>query len=51
MKGKKRRPGKPQELGRMRAEVDDEYAFEKLRLMAEEVSGRKIMYIEEGVLK
>lgn len=40
-----------QELGRMREEVDDEYAFEKLRLAAEAVSGRKITYIEEGVLK
>ena len=35
----------------MREEVDDEYAFEKLRLAAEAVSGRKITYIEEEVLK
>ncbi len=39
------------QLETMRAEVDDDYAFEKLRLMAEEVSGRKICYIEDGVQK
>lgn len=35
------------QLETMRAEVDDDYAFEKLRLMAEEVSDRKIWYIED----
>ncbi len=39
------------QLETMRAEVDDDYAFEKLRLMAEGVSGRKICYIEDGVQK
>ncbi len=35
------------ELARKRAEVDDEYAFEKLRLRAEEVSGMSIRYYSE----
>ena len=37
------------QLETLRAEVDDDYAYEKLRLMAEEVSGRPICYIEDGV--
>lgn len=38
-----------EELERMQREVDDDYAFEKLRRRAEEVVGRDIRYIyEEG---
>lgn len=32
------------ELAKMRAEVDDDYAFEKLRRMAEDVSRMDIRY-------
>ena len=32
------------ELAKMRAEVDDDYAFEKLRLWAEDVSRMDIRY-------
>ena len=39
------------QLEAMRAQVDEDYAYEKLRLRAEEVSGRRITYIEEGEAK
>jgi hypothetical protein len=36
-----------EELMRMREEVDDDYAYEKLRLRAEAVTGSKIKYLYE----
>ena len=35
------------ELERMRAEVDEDYAYEKLRLKAEQVTGMPITYLYE----
>lgn len=35
------------QLERMRTEVDEEYAFEKLRQKASRVSGMEIHYLEE----
>ena len=35
------------ELERMRAEVDEDYAYEKLRLKAEQVTGMPIAYLYE----
>lgn len=35
------------ELERMRTEVDEDYAYEKLRLKAERVTGQKIKYLYE----
>ena len=36
-----------EELERMRAEVDEDYAYEKLRLKAEQVTGIPITYLYE----
>lgn len=36
-----------EELERMRAEVDEDYAYEKLRLKAEQVTGMPITYLYE----
>ena len=36
-----------EELERMRAEVDEDYAYEKLRLKAERVTGMPIRYLYE----
>lgn len=36
------------ELQEMRESVDDDYAFEKLRLRAEQVSGREIKYLHDN---
>ncbi|MDR3765813.1 MAG: hypothetical protein Q3Y08_02095 [Butyricicoccus sp.] len=36
-----------EELERMRAEVDEDYAYEKLRLKAEQVTGMPIAYLYE----
>lgn len=35
------------ELERMRAEVDEEYAFEKLRQKAQQVTGMEVHYLED----
>lgn len=42
-----------EELERMRTEVDEEYAFEKLRQKASRVTGMEVHYLEDqlGVLK
>ena len=37
------------ELQKMRENVDDDYAFEKLRLRAEQVSGREIKYLHDDL--
>lgn len=37
------------ELQEMRESVDDDYAFEKLRLRAEQVSGREIKYLHDDL--
>lgn len=39
------------ELERMRAEVDEDYAYEKLRLKAEQVTGMPITYLYEYEVK